>query len=750
MIPHKIVALLREAVLIFWLAAVAYFAVALVTYSPHDPGPTHTGAGVDIINLGGLVGAWSADFLFTIFGHTAYLFLLLLCVLGWRWHRLVASHYSIWNRLVPLFGLVLATLGACGLEYTYFPVQNPHSPIQAGGISGHYSTAGLLDNFGEVGSTVIFLVLFFTGITLAVQVSWLALMDYLGYQVFELAIWSKAQLTIRADRKVGAKIRKRRRVSVTKLSAELNERKPPKIESRVQPTLESERKQQESQANLFAEAPLGGSLPQLSLLESPAQSRAGYSHDELESMSRLLVKKLKDFNVEIVVEAVQPGPVITRFEIEPAAGVKSSQIVGLSRDLARSLSVESVRVVDNIAGKTVVGIEIPNQSREIVRLVEGLSSREYEKTSSPLALVLGKDIAGNSVIADLMKMPHVLIAGTTGSGKSVCVNALILSLLYKATPDEVRFIMVDPKFLELSVYDGIPHLLAPVVTDMTKAANALRWCIGEMDRRFRVMAAIGVRNIAAYNKKTTAAIAAGQPLMDPLASHAEEGEDAVPDIALRELPYIVVIVDELADLMMVVGKKIEEIIIRIAQRARAAGIHLVLATQRPSVDVVTGLIKANVPTRIAFQVSSRADSRTVIDQMGAEQLLGQGDMLYLPSGSGFTQRVHGSYVSDEEVTCVVQHLKSSGILPQYIAAITEQSALTSTENGVSEGEAEPMYDEAVKFVTQSRRASISALQRALRVGYNRAARMIETMEQSGVVSASENGKREVLAPPPQD
>ena len=750
--PNKISALLREVGLIVLLAVVVYLAVALATYSANDPGPTHTGSGHDIVNLGGKVGAWFADLMFTVFGRTAYLFLLLLGVFGWRIHRRRAEPPgNVWNRLFPIAGFVLALVGACGLEQIYFPFENPQNPFSAGGIIGQYSATGLGANFATLGATVIFLTLLIVGITLAAHVSWFNLMDRVGYGAFALAAAIAAAVKVlnekRADRKEGTKVRKQRRVSVKKIRAELSERKPPTIAPRASTPVEGEREQQERQQNLFPDSATGGGLPKLSLLDPPADNPAGYSRDELESMSQLLVKKLKDFNVEITVEAVQPGPVITRFEVEPAPGIKASQIVGLSRDLARSLSVESVRVVDNIAGKTVIGIEIPNQSREIVRLVEGLSSQEYENSSSPLTLVLGKDIAGNPAITDLMKMPHVLIAGTTGAGKSVCINALILSLVYKSTPQQVRLIMVDPKFLELSVYDGIPHLLTPVVTDMTKAANALRWCIGEMDRRFRVMAAIGVRNISGYNKKVLAASAAGEPLTDPLTE--DDDETAQP---LRELPYIVVIVDELADLMMVVGKKIEEIIIRIAQRARAAGIHLVLATQRPSVDVVTGLIKANVPTRIAFQVSSRVDSRTVLDQMGAEQLLGQGDMLFLPPGSGLTQRVHGSFVSDEEVAEVVADLKS-GASPVYLDEITKGSAEAKSDDGAfgeEGGESDPLYDQAVQFVTQSRRASISALQRALRVGYNRAARMIETMEESGVVSRSDNGKREVLAPPPPE
>ena len=724
-------------------------------FSPHDPGPTHTGSGGEIANLGGPVGAWFADLMFTIFGRSAWLFLALLCAFGWRLRqKREATVSGNLARFFPFTGFVLALLGACGLEGIYFPVTATVS-FSGGGIIGQYATA-LAGAFGVIGATVLLLAALITGITLVAHVSWFGVMDFIGFSAFALVGWLRgggwfrAILERYADRQAGATARKQRRVTVKKVGADLKSRTPPSIAPRVQSTPQSERAKQARQKKLFPEMSAGGGLPPLSLLEAPTEEHAGYSRDELESMSLLLVKKLKDFNVEVRVEAVQPGPVITRFEVEPAPGIKASQIVGLARDLARSLSVESVRVVDNIAGKTVIGIEIPNQSREVVRLVEGLSSAEYEKSASPLSLVLGKDIAGNPVITDLLKMPHILIAGTTGSGKSVCVNALILSILYKSTPEQIRLIMVDPKFLELSVYDGIPHLLAPVVTDMTKAAHALRWCIGEMDRRFRLMAATKTRNIAGYNKKVADAIAAGEPLTEPVSAPPDD-ENAPPPDELTALPYIVVVVDELADLMMVVGKKIEEIIIRIAQRARAAGIHLVLATQRPSVDVVTGLIKANVPTRIAFQVSSRVDSRTVLDQMGAEQLLGQGDMLFLPPGTGFTQRVHGSFVSDEEVTQVVAHLKAGGA-PVYLDEITEGGS--AVDDGITgmpgdgDGEADPLYDEAVAFVTQSRRASISSLQRALRVGYNRAARMIESMEESGVVSASDNGKREVLAPAP--
>ncbi len=741
----KLVTLLREAVCITLFSVAAYLFVCLLTYSPGDPGFTHTGSNAEVMNSGGKVGAWLADLMFALFGRMSYFLLFLLSVVVWRFFRgRSATQPARWVHVLTPLGFILAITGTSGLEHIYFPYQDPDIPLTAGGITGMYGARFFTDSFGVVGGTVILLTLLITGVTFVVRFSWFDLMDRVGYQAFVLAGYLKVVFEHQTDRRKGAKLRKQRQATVKEIRAVVREKKPPKIEPKINAPVESGRKQKERQTTLFKDQPVSGVFPDLSLMDEPQPDAHGYSKEMLESMSQLLVKKLRDFNVEVTVVAVQPGPVITRFEIEPSPGVKASQIVGLSRDLARSLSVVSVRVVENIPGKTVIGIEIPNQKREVVRLVEGLSSLEYEKSKSPLTLVLGKDIAGNAVIADLIKMPHVLIAGTTGAGKSVCINALILSLVYKATPEQVRMIMVDPKFLELSNYDGIPHLLTPVVTDMNEAANALRWCIGEMDRRFRLLASAGVRNIAGFNKKVEIADQAGQPLFDT----SIQNEDGVEPEPLGKLPYIVVIVDELADLMMVVGKKIEEIIIRIAQRARAAGIHLVLATQRPSVDVVTGLIKANVPTRIAFQVSSRADSRTVLDQMGAEQLLGQGDMLYLPPGSGFTQRVHGSFVSDEEVAKVVVQLKGMGE-PVYLDEVTTGDGGVLSEGGErseEDGESDPLYDEAVQFVIQSRKASISAVQRALRVGYNRAARMIETMEAAGIVSTNENGKRAVLVP----
>ncbi len=737
--------------LIALAAVVFYLFICLLTYHPQDPGWSFSGGDGTIHNLGGRFGAWFADVMLQIFGYSSYLLPLFLVLFGLRILRgLNKETPSINRRLVHAGGTVCTLIAVCGLEHLHFSNLSAGLPFTAGGVFGNIVSEWLAQSFGTVGGTVTLLVVLVAGISWATDLSWFSVMDYIGRRFYQLLDRLLAIPGEIADKFHGSRSRKQRQVSVAEIRKEFETRKPPRIEPKITRPVESGRKEKEKQTVLFKEKSPTGSLPGLSLLDTAVRGGTGYSKDSLEHMSRLVEKKLRDFNIEVQVVAVQPGPVITRFELDTAPGVKASQVVGLARDLARALSVVSVRVVENIPGKTYIGLELPNEDREVVNLIDGLNSEEYEKSKSPLTLIMGKDIAGKAVTADLGKMPHVLIAGTTGSGKSVCINAIILSLVYKSTPNQVRLIMVDPKMLELSVYDGIPHLLAPVVTDMQKAANALRWCIVEMDRRFRLMAAIGVRNIAGYNRKVITADEAGKPLLDPL---AEVGDELNPPEALTELPYIVVIIDELADLMMVVGKKIEELITRIAQRARAAGIHLVLATQRPSVDVVTGLIKANVPTRVAFQVSSRADSRTVLDQMGAEQLLGHGDMLFQPPGTGYPVRVHGSFVSDQEVQRVADELRQMGS-PAYIDEITDGDFSAGfgggdAGNGDSGGgEGDPLYDQALRFVTETRRASISAVQRQLRVGYNRAARMIEAMEMSGVVGPSENGKRAVLAPPP--
>jgi len=742
-ISDKLLLLFRELKLIVLVFLAGYLLISLISYSPDDlAGQSATGY---IGNLGGKVGAWIADAMFYVLGRSAY-FLLFLCgaIIFFSYWKRVLTNRSYSGTLVILTGFISALMGSSGLESLYFSKSIGAEAFSAGGLMGEFLSSFLYSAFGVVGASLLFLVLLIGGLSIVMHISWFAVMDRIGYEVFRMIELTRKGTEVSRDRMTGLKTRKQRSMAVREFEASMQERKPPAIIPQPPAPKQSTRKLEEAQESLLGSADDAGGLPELSLLDVTVEDNQGYSQESLQMMSRLLIKKLKDFNVEATVEEVQPGPVITRFEIELSPGIKASLIVGLSKDLARSLSVASVRVVENIPGKTVIGIEVPNQNREIVRLVDGLSSDEYERSTSPLTMVLGKDIAGKPVVANLMKMPHILIAGTTGSGKSVCVNALILSILYKSSPRQVRMIMVDPKFLELSVYDGIPHLLTPVVTDMNKAANALRWCIGEMDRRFRLMAALKVRNISGFNRKVELARGKGEPLFEP------ESNDDEP-VQLEPLPYIVVIVDELADLMMVAGKKVEEVIIRIAQRARAAGIHLVLATQRPSVDVVTGLIKANIPTRIAFQVSSKVDSRTVLDQIGAETLLGQGDMLFLPPGSGFTQRVHGSFVSDQEVGRVVAKVKKS-MQAEYREDITEGDHGTASGNeeevADGDGEADPLYDDAVSFVTKTRKASISAVQRALRVGYNRAARMIESMENSGIVSAADNGKRTVLAPPP--
>lgn len=752
----RILRLLREAALYVLGAIAIYLLISLWTYSRSDPSWSHLGSSNTAVNIGGRAGAWLSDVLFNLFGYVAYLFPIMIGFSGWRIyrHRNDPASSGLKHRLLMIGCFFGAMIGACGLAGLHFAQSKTGMPFASGGWLGNAVGLGLAANFSFTGATLFLLALFLASVTIYTGLSWLQLMDIVGRWSFIFANWLYRFSSDQIDRLIGMRARRERRVVVEEDKKVLEKHTPPRIEPVITKAAPSKRAEKEKQVPLF-DLPAPGELPPLSLLDPAEKDKAPqFSKQSLESMARLLEKKLLDFDIEAQVVAVHPGPVITLFEIEPAPGIKASQITNLQRDLARSLSVVSLRVVENIPGKTSVGIEIPNEVRETVRLSEVLSSHPYEESVSPLSLALGKDISGIPVVVDLAKMPHLLIAGTTGSGKSVCINSLILSLLYKSTPENVRMIMIDPKMLELAVYQGIPHLLAPVVTDMKQAANAFKWCIAEMERRYRLMAALGVRNLAGYNRKIKDGEEAGKPIVDPLFTPTAP-EDVAP--ALKSLPLIVILVDELADLMMVVGKKVEELITRLAQKARAAGLHLVLATQRPSVDVITGLIKANIPTRVAFQMSSRVDSRTVLDQMGAEQLLGIGDMLFLNVGQPL-QRVHGAFVADHEVHKVANFLKKSST-PVYDEQILNGDAGVNDQGFLQErggngedsgnGEADPLYDEALKIVTETRRASISGVQRRLRIGYNRAARLIEEMERSGVVGPLQpNGSREVIAPPP--
>lgn len=752
-ISEQLLQRIREGILIALGGISLFLLLALWSHEPSDPGWSHSGGGEPIQNQGGFVGAWVADVSLTAFGQFAYLFPLMVAYGGWiifheRAEKLFSDYFTLSVRFV---GFIFTLITGCGLFWVQAGGAIVEMPYEAGGIVGDFAARYADAAFGPVGGVLLMMALFLTGVTLFTGLSWVRLIDSVGTRVLFCWGWGTARFEDLVDYVRGIRA-KRERVAAIREETERHEnRPPPRIEPRILEDLPSIRVERERQEPLF-EVPAPTILPELSLLDTPVVERGGYSEEALQAMSRQVELKLKDFNIEVEVVAVHPGPVITRFELQPAPGIKASRITNLSKDLARSLSTVSVRVVEVIPGKTVIGLEIPNERRELVSLSDILKSPVYEASASNLTLALGKDIAGQAVVVDLTKMPHLLVAGTTGAGKSVALNAMILSLLYKSTPGEVRLIMIDPKMLELSVYEGIPALLAPVVTDMKEAANALRWCVAEMDRRYRLMAELGVRNIGGYNRKIEEAVRKGNSIADPL--QADSGEESVPD--LSELPQIVVIVDELADMMMVTGKKVEELIARLAQKARAAGIHLILATQRPSVDVITGLIKANIPSRIAFQVSSRVDSRTILDQMGAETLLGHGDMLYLPPGTGIPTRVHGAFVSDDEVHKVVRRLKEAGD-PEY-----DHAVLSGPPEGVdaqgdktdfpTDFERDELYDQAVSIVTESRRASVSGIQRRLKIGYNRAARMVEEMERTGVVGELQsNGSREVLAPPaPKD
>jgi S-DNA-T family DNA segregation ATPase FtsK/SpoIIIE len=726
-----------------------FLAAILFTYHPGDPGWSHSASdSTGIHNFGGTFGAWTADILLYLFGLSAWWWVTLVFMGVWWAYKKLES-VSITDRPVMFYhwcGFALLILASCALESSHMRGVSAVLPLAPGGMLGAVVDDALLKMLGFAGGTLVLLLIFAVGFSLFTGASWLTIAEYVGTGLewmyeFVLKTWQDWQ-----DRKAGHVAEQQREEYVETERKRVEDHPPVIIQAPVIEIQKSDRVEKERQSPLFETMP-DSPLPPLHLLDEPQGVVEVQSPETLEFTSRLIERKLMDFNVEVKITAALPGPVITRYEFEPAAGVKGSQITNLAKDLARALSVVSVRVVETIPGKSCMALEIPNPKRQAVSLSEILGSQAYADMASPLTMALGKDISGSPSVADLAKMPHVLVAGTTGSGKSVAINAMILSLLYKADASKVRLILVDPKMLELSVYEGIPHLLAPVVTDMRQAANALNWCVAEMEKRYRLMATFGVRNLAGFNQKFREAQKEGKPLTNPFSLTPDAPEP------LEELPLIVVVIDELADMMMVVGKKVEELIARLAQKARASGIHLILATQRPSVDVITGLIKANIPTRIAFQVSSKIDSRTILDQMGAEALLGQGDMLYQPPGSGYPLRVHGAFVSDSEVHRVVEYLKAQGGEPNYIEGILSgaeegaEGGLAGEEGGG--GETDPLYDEAVAIVLKSRRASISSVQRQLRIGYNRAARLIEDMERAGLVSPMQsNGNREVLVNSP--
>ncbi len=753
---------LREAGFLLLLPLAVYFLACFASYAPADPGWSHAGDPArPIHNFGGAFGAWISDLVFYLLGLVAYTLPILLLVMGYVILRgVTARERSPLEPTLRLVGCLGFFIAAPGLAWLQSDGPSP-LPMGPGGILGQLVGSSLMHSFGPLGAGLFLLAFVLIAITLATGLSWFKLMDAIGRFLLGAGAGVASRMRKADDWNAAREARAEREVVRKVETVKQAKREPIRIEPVIAPIEKSERAQRENQIPLFAGASSEGELPPLSLLDEPRQQVKGYSEETLEALSRQVELKLKDFRIEAQVVSAYPGPVITRFELQPAPGIKGSQISSLDKDIARGLSVTSVRVVDVIPGKSVIGLEIPNANREIVYLSEILRSDKYDTQKSPLALALGKDIGGKPVVVDLAKMPHLLVAGTTGSGKSVAVNAMVLSLLYKSSAKDVRMIMIDPKMLELSVYQGIPHLLAPVVTDMKEAANALRWCVAEMERRYKLMSMVGVRNLAGFNKKVKDADDAGQPLLDPLFRPDASQPERVAQ-PLQPLPYIVVIIDEFADMMMIVGKKVEELIARLAQKARAAGVHLILATQRPSVDVITGLIKANIPTRIAFQVSSKIDSRTILDQSGAETLLGHGDMLYLPPGTAMPERVHGAFVDDHEVHHVVSWLKQQGE-PDYIDGVLEEvqsldngkiidaSGLPQDANEGEGGEDAQLYDRAVAIVTKSRRASISGVQRHLRIGYNRAARLIEQMERDGVVSAPEhNGNRSVLAPPPPE
>ena len=742
----------------------------MITFDVVDPGFRNIKSVSEVSNYLGVAGAYFSSFVIYFFGIASYFFPLLFLVYGLNLiERKDHLRSDAQSTMIKFLAFLFVLLSTCCLSSMHISV--PWVPMDsgAGGIIGLEIDSLLSQGLGQIGTTLFSSAIWIIFMPIFIGFSWvklirstnnsaITLVTILG-QYFVRVFNSLMGLIGYFEGKKAIKIKEKE--SIKEIEREVTKKiikNDPEPEKKVKKIEEGKKAIKERQTKLF-QSRSGNELPDLNLLDKASDQKIGNSKESIEAMSRLLELKLKDFGIIATVEEVLPGPIVTRFEINPAPGVKVSQISNLSKDLARSLSVSSVRIVEIIEGKSVIGIEIPNEKRELVVLGEILRSKMFEEMKSPLSIALGKDIAGNPMCTDLAEMPHLLIAGTTGSGKSVGINAMVLSLLYKSTPKDIRLIMIDPKMLELSIYGGIPHLLCPVVTDMKAAANALRWCVIEMDRRYKLMASFKVRNLNGLNNKIKESIKAGNPVLDPLfdvESKIKSGESsAIPE--LEPLPNIVVVIDELADMMLTVGKKVEHLITRLAAKARASGIYMIIATQRPSVDVITGLIKANIPCRIAFQVSAKVDSRTILDQMGAESLLGNGDMLFIPPGTSMPIRIHGAFVSDEEVRRVSENLQSSSE-PVFLDEVTsgeieripgiDPKEVTS---GSEDTESDPLYDEAVKLVTESRNASISSVQRRLRVGYNRAARLVEQMEDVGIVGPLEsNGKREVLAPPPPE